>query len=410
MSYPQNLTMLNDTMIRTIKPGQKPQKLFDTGGLYLLLQPNDARYWRLKYRLHGIEKTLSLGVYPEVSLKQARERREKLRQQIANDIDPSGARKAEKRADAQSFKSVALEWHQQRVATWSKGYATQLMHRMNKNLFPWIGSKPIAKMTAADFLDCLQRIEKRGAVEMAHRARGTCSDVMRFAVATRRAERDPTVDLRGAIAPTKRKHLASIKDPKGIGDLMRAIDGYVGRSEVVNAAVRLIPLVFTRTCEMRKAEWSEFDLDNAQWKVPPERMKRRFPQIVPLSTQAIKILRDLLPITGPNGLVFPSIRSGSRPISDGTINAALRMMGYTGDHMTGHGFRSMASTILNEQGWHPDAIERQLSHAEKNTVRGIYNYAEYLPIRREMMQAWADYLDALRKNKPFQIVAMGKAA
>ena len=173
---------------------------------------------------------------------------------------------------------------------------------------------------------------------------------MRFAVATRRAERDPTVDLKGAIAPTKRKHLASIKDPTGIGALMRAIDGYVGRSEVVNAAVRLMPLVFTRTCEMRKAEWSEFDLDNAQWKVPPERMKRRFPQIVPLSTQTVRILRDLLPITGPNGLVFPSIRSGSRPISDGTINAALRMMGYAGDQMTGHGFRSMASTILNEQG------------------------------------------------------------
>jgi integrase len=402
--------LLNDSLIRSVKVTEKPQKLFDGKGLFLLVQPNGARYWRIKYFVDGVEKALSLGVYPKVSLKQARDRRELVRQQIADGVDPGGLRKAEKRARAHTFKAVALEWHQQRLETWSRGYAKQLMQRMEKNLFPWIGSKPIAKLAAADFLDCLQRIEKRGAVEMAHRARGTCSDVMRFAVATRRAERDPTVDLRGAIAPTKRKHLASIKDPKGIGDLMRAIDGYVGRSEVVNAAVRLIPLVFTRTCEMRKAEWSEFDLDNAQWKVPPERMKRRFPQIVPLSNQAIKILRDLMPVTGPNGLVFPSIRSGSRPISDGTINAALRMMGYTGDQMTGHGFRSMASTILNEQGWHPDAIERQLSHAEKNTVRGIYNYAEYLPIRREMMQAWADYLDALRQNKPLQIVAMGKAA
>ena len=402
--------LLNDSLIRSVKAAEKPQKLFDGKGLFLLVQPNGARWWRIKYFVDGVEKALSLGVYPKVSLKQARDRRELVRQQIADGIDPGGLRKAEKRARAHTFKAVALEWHQQRLDTWSKGYGKQLIQRMEKNLFPWIGSKPIAKLAAADFLDCLQRIEKRGAVEMAHRARGTCSDVMRFAVATRRAERDATVDLRGAIAPTKRKHLASIKDPKGIGDLMRAIDGYAGRSEVVNAAVRLIPLVFTRTCEMRKAEWSEFDFDNAQWKVPPERMKRRFPQIVPLSTQAIKILRDLLPITGPNGLVFPSIRTGSRPISDGTINAALRMMGYSGDQMTGHGFRSMASTILNEQGWHPDAIERQLSHAEKNTVRGIYNYAEYLPIRREMMQAWADYLDALRQNKPFRIAAMGKAA
>jgi integrase len=402
--------LLNEFVIRTTKPAEKPIRLADGKGLFLHIQPNGSRWWRVRYFYDLVEKTLSLGVYPQVSLKQARERRETLRQQLADGIDPGSVRKAEKRARAHTFKAVALEWHQQRVATWSKGYGIQMMHRMEKNLFPWIGSKPIGKLIAADFLDCLQRIEKRGAVEMAHRARGTCSDVMRFAVATRRAERDPTVDLKGAIAPTKRKHLASIKDPKGIGDLMRAIDGYVGRSEVVNAAVRLIPLVFTRTCEMRKAEWTEFDLDNAQWKVPPERMKRRFPQIVPLSTQAVKILRDLSPVTGPNGLVFPSIRSGSRPISDGTINAALRMMGYSGDQMTGHGFRSMASTILNEQGWHPDAIERQLSHAEKNTVRGIYNYAEYLPIRRQMMQAWADYLDALRLNKPINIEAMGKAA
>ncbi len=402
--------LLNDSLLRSAKATDKPIKLFDGKGLFLLVQPNGARWWRIKYFVDGVEKALSLGVYPKVSLKQARDRRELVRQQIADGIDPGSVRKAEKRARAHTFRAVALEWHQQRLETWSKGYGKQLMQRMDKNLFPWLGSKPIAKLAAADFLDCLQRIEKRGAVEMAHRARGTCSDVMRFAVATRRAERDPTVDLRGAIAPTKRKHLASIKDPKGIGDLMRAIDGYVGRSEVVTAAVRLIPLVFTRTCEMRKAEWSEFDLENAQWKVPPERMKRRFPQIVPLSTQAVKILRDLMPITGPIGLVFPSIRSGSRPISDGTINAALRMMGYSGDQMTGHGFRSMASTILNEQGWHPDAIERQLSHAEKNTVRGIYNYAEYLPIRRLMMQAWADYLDAVRHNKPYQIEAMGKAA
>ena len=401
--------LINDTVIRNTKPSAKPRKLFDGGGLFLLVQPNGSRWWRFKYRFDGSEKTLSLGVYPEVSLKQARERREALRKQIADGIDPSAIRKAEKRAQANTFEAVAREWYEQRVPNWTKEYAKLLLRRLQRNLFPWIGSKPVGKLTAADVLDCLQRIQRRGALETAHRARGTCSEVMRYAVATRRAERDPVVDLKGALPPTKPVHFASVKDPVKVGELMRAIAGYDAKAEAVGAALRLAPYVFVRPTELRKADWSELNLDAAEWRIPPERMKMGFPHIVPLSRQAVKVLRELFPVTGPQGLVFPSIRTGVRAISNNTINAALRKLGYTSEEMTGHGFRSMASTILNEQGWHPDAIERQLAHIEQNDVRAAYNYAEYLPIRRQMMQSWADYLDALRDGKKVQIRPFGRA-
>jgi integrase len=222
---------------------------------------------------------------------------------------------------------------------------------------------------------------------------------MRYAVATRRAVRDPVVDLKGALPPAKPTHFASVTDPEKVGQLLRAIDGYQAKAEAVGAALRLAPLVFVRPTELRRAQWSEFNLDAAEWRISAERMKMRSAHIVPLSKQAVKILRDLFPVTGPKGLVFPSIRTGSRPISENTINAALRKLGYTRDEMTGHGFRSMASTLLNEQGWNPDAIERQLSHVEQNDVRAAYNYAEHLALRRRMMQAWADYLDQLRDGK-----------
>jgi integrase len=401
--------LINDTLIRHTKPGAKPRKLFDGNGLFLLVQPNGSRWWRLKYRFDGAEKTLSLGVYPEVSLKQARERREALRKQIAEGVDPSAVRKAEKRAQANTFEAVAREWYEQRVPNWTNEYAKLLLRRLERNLFPWIGSKPVAKLTAADILDCLQRVHKRGALETAHRVRGTCSEVMCYAVATRRAERDPVVDLKGALPPSKPVHFASIKDPEKIGELMRAIAGYDAKADAVGAALRLAPYVFVRPSELRNAIWSELNLEAAEWRIPPERMKMCFPHIVPLSRQAANVLRDLFPITGPEGLVFPSIRSGVRAISNNTINAALRKLGYTSDEMTGHGFRSMASTILNEQGWHPDAIERQLAHIEQNDVRAAYNYAEYLPIRRKMMQSWADYLDALRDKRKIHIHAIGSA-
>jgi integrase len=402
--------LINDTRIRNTKPASKPRKLFDGNGLFLLLQPNGSRWWRLKYRFDGAEKTLSLGVYPQVSLRQAGERREALRRQIAEGIDPSAVRKAEKRAQANTFEAVAREWYKQRVPNWTNAYARLLLRRLERNLFPWIGSKPVAKLTAADILDCLQRVHTRGALETAHRVRGTCSEVMCYAVATRRAERDPVVDLKGALPPSKPVHFASIKDPDKIGELMRAIAGYDAKADAVGAALRLAPYVFVRPSELRNATWSEFNLEAAEWRIPSERMKMRFPHIVPLSKQAADVLRDLFSITGPEGLVFPSIRTGARAISNNTINAALRKLGYTSNEMTGHGFRSMASTILNEQGWHPDAIERQLAHIEQNDVRAAYNYAEYLPIRRKMMQSWADYLDALRDGKKPQIHAIGSTA
>jgi integrase len=362
----------------------------------------------MKYFFEGREQMLSVGVYPQISLKNARARREAIREQVALGIDPSGVRKAEKRARANTFEAVAREWWDRRKEGWSDEYRGAVITRFEQDIFPFIGSKPVNKLEAVDFLECLERMQKRGVVETAHKVRGKCSEVMRYAVATRRASRDPVVDLKGALPPIKHRHHASITDPSQIGQLLRAIGGYQGKSPVVQCALRLLPLVFVRSAELRYANWSEFDLDNAQWKIPADRMKMRIAHIVPLSTQAVAILRELHPHTGPSGLVFPCVRTFTRPISENTINAALRRMGYTKEEMTGHGFRSMASTLLNEQGWDNDAIERQLAHCEEDDVRAAYNYAQYLPERRRMMQAWADYLDSLhddRKVARLKIVA-----
>ena len=285
-----------------------------------------------------------------------------------------------------------------RKAIWSTDYAQNIARRLEQHVFPWIGSKPIKDLTAADVLEALQRVEKRGKSETAHRTRANCGDVFRYAVATRRAERDPTVDLKGALAPVQSKHYPSVKRPEQVGQLLRAIEGYDAKALWVTSALRLLPMVFVRPGELRLARWEEFDLDRAEWRIPAERMKMRSPHIVPLATQAVGILRELNPVTGPNGCVFPSIRSSARPMSENTVNAALRRLGYTAAEMTGHGFRSIASTLLNEQGWNSDAIERQLSHGERDKVRGAYNFAEYLPERRKMMQAWADYLVRLKEG------------
>lgn len=390
---------LNDNIIRNAKPRPKPWKLSDGDGLYLLVQPNGARWWRMKYFIGGVEKMLSVGVYPEVSLKEARQRREDIRRKVAAKLDPSEGRKAEKRSRADTFESIAREWWEKRRKLWSEIYANAVMTRFEQDIFPHIGKKPVKTLAAADFLECLEKMQARGVIETAHKVKTKCSEVMRYAVATRRADRDPIVDLKGALPPVKHKHYATITYPSEVGALLRAIDGYHGKSRVVECALRLLPLVFVRSSELRYAEWEEFDLHKAQWKIPAERMKMDFPHIVPLSKQAVSVLRELHPFTGPDGLLFPSVRTVTRPISENTINSALRRMGYTKDEMTGHGFRSMASTLLNEEGWHPDAIERQLAHTEENDVRAAYNYAEYLPERRKMMQWWADYLDGLRADR-----------
>ena len=387
--------MLTDSAIRRAKPREKPYKLADGGGLYLLINPSGARWWRLKYRVEGREKLISLGVYPDVPLKDARERRDEARRLLASGGDPGAKRKAEKSADADTFEAVAREWFGKFSTGWAPTHADKVFRRLELYVFPWLGSRPVRNIAAPDVLSCLRRVEARGTLETAHRTHQHCGQVFRYAVATGRAERDPCADLRGALPPATKQHLASITDVPGVSDLLRAIDGYAG-TEVARSALRLAPLVFVRPGELRGAEWSEFDLATAEWRIPAERMKARVQHIVPLSRQALAILHELQPLTGSGRYLFPSARTHERPMSNNTLNAALRRMGYTTDDMTAHGFRSMASTLLNEQGWSRDAIERQLAHGERDEVRAAYNYAEYLPERRKMMQAWADYLDGLR--------------
>ena len=396
---------LTDIKIRAAKSREKTFKLFDSGGLYLEISVTGGKYWRWKYRFAGKEKRLAFGVYPDVGLKAAREKRNSARQQLANGIDPGEARKAEKvaQAGAETFEAIAREWHAKFSPGWVANHGDRILRRLERDVFPWLGKRSIAEIKAPDLLSVLRRIESRGALETAHRVMQNCGQVFRYAVATGRAERDPTGDLRGALPPPKEKHHASIIEPKRIAELLRAIDAYQGFF-ATKCALRLAPLVFVRPGELRKAQWPEIDLEKAEWRIPGERMKMREQHIVPLATQAVEILRELEPLTNreilarPNvpRYVFPSARTRERPMSENAILAALRRMGYTKEEMTGHGFRSMASTLLHEQGWNHQAIERQLAHAERNAVSAAYNFAEHLPERRKMMQAWADYLDSLK--------------
>jgi integrase len=408
---------LTDTAIRAAKAQAKTLRLFDGGGLYLEVSPAGGKWWRWKYRFGGKETRISLGVYPDVTLKVAREKRDAARRQLAAGIDPGQARKAEKlsQAGADSFEAIAREWHTKFAPGWVASHGDRILTRLEKDLFPWIGKRPIAEIKAPDLLAVLRRIENRGALETAHRAMQNCGQVFRYAVATGRAERDPTGDLRGALPAPKEKHHASIVDPKRIGELLRAIDAYEGFF-ATKCALRLAPLVFVRPGELRKAQWPEMDLDKAEWRIPAARMKMREQHIVPLSLQAVAVLRELEPLTNrslptrPDAprYVFPGGRSRERPMSENAVLAALRRMGYTKDEMTGHGFRSMASTLLHEQGWNHQAIERQLAHAERNAVSAAYNFAEHLPERRKMMQAWADYLDGLKATA--EVVPIFKSA
>ena len=391
--------MLTPSAVFNAKPAAKQYKLADERGMYLLVKPDGARWWRFDYRRPDTRKrnTLSLGTFPDVSLKKARERRDDARKLLADGIDPGTKRQAERTTSADSFEAVAREWFAKHSPNWATGHGDKIIRRLERDVFPWIGPKPIASLTAPDVLAVLRKIDSRGARETAHRAHQNCGQVFRYAIATGRATYDPTPSLRGAIPPAQSTHFASITNPDRIGELLRAIDGYTGYY-VTRAALQLAPLVFVRPGELRAAEWAEVNLDKSEWRIPAERMKMGAPHIVPLSMQAAAILRDLQPLTGNGRLVFPSLRTRERAMSENTVNAALRRMGYDGDTMTGHGFRSMASTLLNEQGWHRDAIERQLAHAERDAIRAAYNYAEHLPERRKMMQAWADYLDSLRAS------------
>ena len=389
--------MLNDTKVRNAKPREKSYKLFDERGLFLLVMPTGGRLWRLKYQMHDREKLISLGAYPDVPLKRARERRETARQLIADGVDPSAQRRTERAALAQSFQGVADEWLDLQRKSLAPETISILGARLNSGLYPYFGSRPIAAITAQEVLLALKRIEARGRHETAHRVRALAGRVFRYAVATGRAKHDVAADLKDALAPVKSKNFASVTDPVRVGALMRAIHGYTGHP-VTALALKLAPLVFVRPGELRAAEWSEFDLANAEWRIPAERMKMGEAHIVPLARQALAILNELEPFARGGRYLFPSLRTRDRPMSDNTINAALRRLGYTSEEQTGHGFRSMASTLLNEQGYPPDVIELQLAHTERNKVRAAYNKAQRLPERRKMMQAWANYLDALREG------------
>lgn len=410
--YPQMsnaINKLSDPEIRGKKPGTAPIKLFDGGGLFLLIKPTGGKLWRLKYRFGGKEKLLALGTYPETTLKQARDKRDEAREQLAKGIDPCFARKAEKASrviNAEgSFEAIAREWHGHiHTEKVSPGHAARTLIRLEQDVFPWVGALPIANITAPALLIALRKIEARGAIETAHRALQACGQVFRYGIATGRCKRNPAADLRDALKPVNTKNMAAITEPKAVGALLRSIDGYQGLP-VTRAALQLAPLVFVRPGELRGAEWSEIDLEAGVWAIASHRMKRKktdkingHAHIVPLSRQAVEILTSLKPLTGHGRFVFPSPRTGERCMSENGVLSALRRMGYSTDEMSGHGFRALASTLLNEMGVRPDVIEAQLAHTEENDVRGAYNRAKYMEERHTMMQTWADHLDKLRKG------------
>lgn len=390
---------LSDLTLKGLKPAEKTYKKADSGGLYIEVAPTGGKWWRYKYRFEGKEKRLSLGVYPDVGLKEARDKHAEARKLLASGVDPSQNRKAAKLAKtdgALSFEVIAREWYAGRKPTWNENHSSKIIRRLETDVFPWLGSRNISDITAPELLTTMRRIESRGALETAHRALACCGQVFRYAIATGRALRDTAADLRGALPPASTKHFPTITDPLKIGELLRAIEVYSGTYQT-RYALKLAPMLFVRPGELRKAEWIEFDLEKAEWRIPAERMKMKTTHLVPLPTQALAVLRELYCISGAGKFVFPGARSTSRAMSENTINMALHAMGYKGEFV-GHGFRHMASTLLNEQGFNRDAIERQLAHAERDGVRATYNYAEYLPERIRMMQSWADYLDGLAKG------------
>jgi integrase len=391
---------LTDAKIRNAKPGEKPVKLFDERGLYLEVSPAGGKWWRLKYRFGGKERRISLGVYPDVGLSEARDRRDEARKQLAAGIDPSAHRQATKaardQAKANSFEVLAREWHASRAPSWAQGHADKILRRFELDVFPVLGFRPITEITAPELLATVRRIEKRGALDTAHRALQTCGQVFRYAIATGRAERDPSGDLRGALPPAKGSHFPAVTEPDRVAELLRMIDGYQG-TPTVRAALRLAPLVFVRPGELRQAKWADIDLDAAEWRYIVT--KTDTPHIVPLSTQAVAILRELEPITSRSAYVFPSARSADRPMSDNAILAAMRRLGIPKDEMSGHGFRAMARTILDEVlGFRPDFIEHQLAHAVRDPNGRAYNRTAHLEARKMMMQGWADYLDGIKQG------------
>lgn len=398
---PKRIAPLTDAQVRNARKREKDYKLNDGFGLYLLVSPSGGKLWRLDYRYLGKRKTLAMGAYPAVTLSDARDRRTEAKRQIENGIDPGAAKKAAKEADdpeGDTFETVAREWHGSFLKDMSDLHVHNSLRRLETDVFPLIGKRPINSIRAPELLTVLRRIEARGVLPTAHLTRGMLVRIFRYAISTGRADRNPADDLQGALPTSKTTSMAAIIDPKQVAPLLRAIDGYRG-STIVRAALQLSPLVFVRPGELRKAQWCEIDFDNAEWNIPAERMKMRIAHLVPLSRQALDILRDLYEMTGSGRLLFPNVRNPSRAMSDTSINAALQRMGFERDEMTGHGFRAMARTIMDEVlGIRPDFIEHQLAHTVRGPLGRAYNRTSFLPERREMMQKWADYLDGLKEG------------
>lgn len=404
---PKQSKPLTDIRVKNAKPETKEYKISDGKGLYLLVTPSGGKLWRFKYRYDNKQKGLAFGSYPEVSLADARQRRDDARKLIASGVDPIDQKKQQKAIELEqttTFKNVAIEWHTAFKEKWTEKHAGRLLTRLEQDFFPFLGDTPIKEIKAPDLLELLRRVEIRS-LEQAHKLRGTCNQIFLYAIATGRAELNPAAGLVGAITPVKHKHMAAPTEPKAVAELIKAIDSFSG-SFVVKCALQLAPIWFVRPGELRKAEWAEFDIDNAVWNIPAEKMKMRQPHLVPLSKQAIEVLKRLHALTGTGKYLFPCRRSILKPMSDNTINASLRRLGFEKDEITGHGFRAMARTILHEiLHFTPDAIEAQLAHAVPDRLGRAYNRTQHLAERKRMMQEWSDYLDKLKtvaKVIPFQ--------
>jgi integrase len=390
---------LTDTAIRNAKPADKPVRLFDGGGLYLEIAPSGGKWWRLKYRFGGKEKRYSLGVYPEVTLATARKKRDEAREKLAAGIDPGEAKKAEKRASllaaAHSFEIVARGWMDERKTTVEPAQHDKTLARMENDVFPWLGKRPIAEIDAPEILVVLKRVDGRGARFTAHRIRSEISRVFRYGIKEGHCKADPARDLVDAIPPAQTTHFASITEPEKVGEMLRAFDGFTGTFPVL-CALKLAPMLFVRPGELRKAEWAQFDLDKGEWRYFVNKTKTD--HLVPLAAQAVTILRELHALTGEGVYVFPGARDRNRPMSEAAINAALRRLGYdTRTEITGHGFRAMARTILHEElEEKPEVIEHQLAHTVPDSLGRAYNRTKFIKARRSMMQQWADYLDKLK--------------
>lgn len=391
---------LTETAIRIAKPEPKPFKISDTGGMYLLVHPNGSKYFRFDYRFAGKRRTAAIGVYPDLSLKQARVERDRIKGLITSGLDPSVQEKPSEFPEVVTFEMVAREWHQKQRSLWTERYALRLTSLFERDLFPYIGKKGIDEIRAPELLKVLRKMEARGLTESVGRARELAGSVFRYGIACGYCERDVSADLRGALAAAPVKHRAAIIEPKMFGQLLRDIDSYKG-SFVVLCGLKLSPLLALRPGELRHLEWTEIDLENKEIRIPGKKMKMRTDHIVPLSRQAIEIFRSLESSTGDGQYIFPSIRHprGDRPMSENTINVAIRSLGYDNTEMCAHGFRGSFCSLANEKlGFSSDAIERQLAHAERNKVRAAYLHAEFLPERRKLMQAWADLVDQMKEQ------------